>query len=117
MPLKTKYDLCFDSSIAAGATDIQSSAILPTGKTARLVCFGGYDPLIADKLSGFIALQWGSTGSWSTVRAGGDGFFNLEWPKGKDFIGDGSKRFRLVRQNKSSSDKIMVAWMYVLIVD
>lgn len=116
MALKDYYDLIFDSSVNAGTNDIQQSGVIPAGKVVRLMNFGGFDPISSDGVSSILILQWGSGTTWTTVRAGGNGFFNIDWPKGKDFIGDGVKRFRLARQNKSSSNKSLVVWLYALIL-
>ena len=116
MALKTKYDLVYDDSIAASSTDIRTSPIVPDGRVVRVLNFGGYDPRSGDGISSFITLQFGSGSDWQTIRAGGDGFFDIKWEKGKDFTGDGIKRFRLIRQNKSTSAKIIVAWFIALIV-
>jgi hypothetical protein len=117
MALKEKIDLIFDDSIGATTTDIKTGAIVASGKTVRLFNFGGYDPRIGDGIDSLIVLQWGSGTSWQTVRAGGGGTFEHSWKSGQDFNGDGVKRFRLIRQNKSTSAKPIVAWMMALIVN
>ena len=117
MALKEIYDLVFDSSVNAGATDAQLSGIVPIGKTVRLLNFGGFDPLSSDQVSSIISIQWGSAAGWSTIRAGGNGVFDIVFDKGKDFTGDGVKRFRLIRQNKSSIGKVLVVWASALIIN
>jgi len=113
MAKKTKHYLIFDNSIPSG-TDVNTTPIIPDGKIVKLQRFGGFDPAIGDGIDSIIALQWGGGGSWTTVMASGKAFdFNLS----RDFVGDGAKRFRLVRQNKSSSDKIIVAWLEALVND
>lgn len=112
---KQKYDLMSDIIVQQKKSYIQLMTPVPNGKTARLTSFGGYDP--ADNSGSIIALQWGSADTWITIRAGGSGFFDCLFGAGKDFIGDGAKCFRIVRQNKSSNDKPMIAWMGALIID
>lgn len=114
MPSKTKHSLMYDSSIAAGVTDVQTTPSIPVGKKVRLQSFGGFDPSIGDGIDSMIAIQWGAGTTWQTIRAGGKVF---EFQIGRDFLGDGAKRFRLVRQNKSASAKIIVAWLEALVMD
>jgi len=114
MTTKTLHEYYFDSSVAAGATDLQLSPIIPLNKTVRVTSFGGFDPNIGDNKDGIIALQWGSGANWKTLRAGGGGTF--EFTMNKDFVGDGASRFRLARQNKSASAKPLVVWLYALVL-
>lgn len=116
MALKESYDFVIESSVAAGSTDMQNGPVIPNGKTARILNFGGFDPLTNDQVHSIIVLQWGSGTSWKTVRAGGGGIFNFEFLKGKDYIGDGTKYFRLVRQNKSSVAKNLILWLQAVIL-
>jgi hypothetical protein len=117
MALKEKIDLVYDDSIGATTTDLKTSAVIPNGKTVKVFNFGGYDPRLGDGIDSLIVLQWGAGSSWQTVRAGGGGTFDHSWPSGRDFIGDGIKRFRLIRQNKSSTAKPLVAWLMAVIVN
>lgn len=114
MAAKTKFDLYFDSSVAANASDLQTSAIIQSGATIRILSFGGFDPLIGDGRHGIIALQWGNNSTWKTIRAGGGGVFDFNLSK--DFVGDGVNRFRLARSNKSASAKVMICWLYAVIL-
>lgn len=114
MATKTTYEIYHDSSVASGATDLQLSPIIPIEKTVRILSFGGFDPNIGDNKSSIIALQWGSGPDWKTIRAGGDGTF--EFVLNKDFVGDGTKRFRLARQNKSASAKPLIVWLYAVVL-
>lgn len=111
MPKLTKYGIILDNSVGSTTTVTDLGPIIPNGKTVRLTSFGGYDPVGSDGIGGIISLQWGSATNWLTIRAGGFGTFDFEWEKGIEFIGDGAKRFRIVRQNRSSVAKVMVAWL------
>lgn len=118
MALKDKTDIVIESAVNAGITETQLAPIIPVGKTVRLMNFGGFDPITSDGVSGIISLQYGNaTDGWKLIRCGGNGFFNIQWEKGKDFIGDGTKRFRIVRQNKSSNIKNIAAWVIALKID
>ncbi len=114
MAAKVKYDLYFDSSVGANDTDLQTSAIIPAGKTVRILNFGGFDPLIGDGRHAIIALQWGNGTGWKTIRAGGGGVFDFNLAK--DFVGNGANRFRLARSNKSASAKVLLCWLYAVIL-
>lgn len=118
MSKREKYDSTLETLINAGTSDNQLFPIIPYGKTLRLITFGGFDPLTNDGVSSLISIQWGNgTAGWQTIRTGGNGFFNIQWEKGKDFIGDGTNRFRIVRQNKSANNKILTAWLTALIIN
>jgi hypothetical protein len=114
MALKVVHDYYFDSSVAAGATDLQLSPVIAVGKTVKIINFGGFDPNIGDSKDGIIALQWGSGTTWKTIRAGGGATFDFKMDK--DFVGDGVSRFRLARQNKSASAKPLIVWLYAVVL-
>ncbi len=114
MAEKTKFDIYLDASVASGATDLQTSAIVPTGKIVRILNFGGFDPLTTDLVHSAIAIQWGSGTTWKTLRSGGGGTFDFDLKK--DIVGDGTKRLRLVRKNNSSAAKNLAAWLYAVIL-
>lgn len=63
---KTRISQFIESSVAAGATDTQASAIVPVGKVVEIKVFGGSVP---DGVNGYVALQWGSAGTFVTIRA------------------------------------------------
>jgi hypothetical protein len=109
----TDFKLSFDDEVAASATDIQSSAVVPNGKTVRVNKFGGSDRP-TDGVGSWIVLQWGSGSTWDTIRAGSWGSFCFEVKR--DFLGDGTKRLRLVRQNKSSTDKELFAFIEAVLL-
>lgn len=115
MALKSKIDLVFDDQIAANGNDIKTSQIIPNGKQVTLKIFGGLDPAIGDGRDSLAILQWGNqTNGWKTVRAGTK-LWNFEL--NKNFIGNGKDMFRLVRQNKSASAKVIGVWLEALIHD
>lgn len=110
---KTKFDIVYDDSVPGGTTDIKMSAIIPSGRVIQLQSFGGCTPDIGDGIDGQTALQWGSGTSWQTIRAGTKSWDMLFK---KDFLGDGSKRFRLVRKNNSTTSRPMVVWLEALVL-
>lgn len=111
---KTKFEIYVDSNVAAGATDVQASDIIPATATVRILSFGGFDPNIGDSKDGIIGLQYGSGTNWKTLRAGGGGVFDFN--SKIDIVGDGTKRFRLVRKNNSSTPKSLICWLYAVIL-
>jgi hypothetical protein len=106
---KSGINLYIDDSVAASSTVLLNSAVIPAGKSITIFRFGGCDPAIADGIDSIIALQWGSGGSFETIRALSG--CTYEFALNKTFVGDGSKLFRLVRINKSGTGKILAAWV------
>lgn len=117
MPNKQQINIIVESTVNQGATSITEGAIVPLNKKVRVLKFGGYERLLSSN-TGIIALQWGTAATWETIRVLGGGtpvelILNLE------FIGDGAKRFRIVRQNRDpalSAAKEMVAWAEVFVL-
>lgn len=118
MAAKTSVNLIIENTVAQGATATDNSAIVPAGKTVRLVRFGGYERSISANTTGIIALQWGQGAAWETIRVGG-GPTPFDFILNRTFIGDGAKRFRIVRQNRDpalSAAKEMVAWVEAVVL-
>ena len=112
--MKTEYKIMVgdDAKLAPG-TDVTQSPIIPNGKTVRLREFGGCAPMIGDGKDGFIGLQWGSGGTWDSLAVGCHEF---QRKLNSDFVGDGSKRFRIVRINESASNRYIVAWLDAILL-
>ena len=102
-----------EENVAATSNHVETFPIVPNGSTVRLRKFGGFDPNIGDNICGYITLQWGNGGSFETIRSGGCGSF--EFQIARDFVGDGSKRFRIVLSNNSLTAKDMIAWAESLV--
>lgn len=100
---KDKIEYFFDDVVSG--TDIKESKIIPNGKKVTLQSFGG-----SSYGEDFLALQWGSESTWETVRSF-YGTLNLHFKK--DFVGDGAKRFRLIRY--SSGSRRVFVWVEALI--
>ena len=115
MAKKTIIDLSTDDDVNAGATEITvHPSAVPISKTARITRFGGTAPLDSDGIQGLTILQWGSGGTWKTIRAFSSSFADIILDK--EFEGDGTKTFRLVRVNRSAATKPMIAWVEGLII-
>ena len=111
---KTEIHLVKDDSVNASSTHITESPVVPNGKIVKLKKLGCIDPAIGDGLDSIIVLQWGTGGSWTTIRACSR---NSEFIINRDFIGDGINKFRVLRMNESITPKVIVFWLEALIKD
>ena len=103
---KTRFTLFFDSVIAADSSDAQLTPVVPNGKKVRLLEIGWSASILDDSM---VAVQWGNAGNWTTIRSG---YGTICLHLNKDFIGNGTKRFRIIRQNKhATEEKIVMAWL------
>jgi hypothetical protein len=99
------------TTIAGNTTDVENvGPVIPAGKRVRLITFGAAD-CGTDNEASITALQWGAAGAWETIRAFGLAHCSMEVRLDQDYIGDGTKRFRVVRKNQSSSSRIVLAWL------
>jgi hypothetical protein len=110
----TAISVSKDDNVAGLTDDVTQSGIVATGKTVKILRFGGVDPKIADALDSVVLLQWGSGATWKTIRAGTDTF---DFEVNQDFVGDGTKRVRVVRANRSALSKQIIFWIEGLILD
>jgi len=112
---KALIEISVDDEVTSGSTEITlAPGAVPNGKIARLHKFGGAVPKDADGTECLIILQWGSGGAWQTIRAFATSFEDISMER--EFTGNGIKTFRLVRVNRSATDKPMVAWLEGLII-
>lgn len=96
----------FDSSVAGLTNAVDESPVFPVGQKWQIKRVIFADPGIGDNISAGFQLQWGSPGS-------GYEFINGAYLTGdtreivinRIFVGDGDKRFRVVRQNNSAAAK------------
>ena len=115
MAKKTLIEISTDDEVTAGSTEITvATGVVPNGKVARVKRFGGTTPRDADGIESLTLLQWGSGGSWQTIRAFATSFEDIQLDR--EFVGNGAKTFRLVRVNRSTTDKPMIAWLEGLII-
>lgn len=108
MAQKTRIFKILDDSIPAGM-DLWTSAPIPNGKRVTLKLFGA----CAGNDESKAAIQWGEGSNWTTLRA----CSNWEFQINEVFTGDGTKRFRIVRDNQSGGPKVIVAWADGIIHD
>ena len=94
----------FTSSIVnAGDTDIYEFPVIEVGKTWVIISMTCGDiQFTNDGASSVYALQWGSSGSWDTVEFVSLSGNTMQISIGEEYAGDGTKKFRLVRINKSA---------------
>lgn len=66
------------------------------------------DKNIGDNISGGFALEWGSGGEWEVIHIGflTGNIHRLDI--NRSFTGNGTKRFRIIRQNNSAVNKDML---------
>lgn len=98
--------MSIDSSVAQSSEDIFSLILVPSGAHVVLTEFGGCVPFIKD--GSYIAIQWGKTGDWKTIRAiAREGTYVIK----KEFIGDGTRTFRIIRKNTDTVARVMLVWI------
>ena len=112
---KTDVHLVEQGSVAAGSDEVSTTPIVPLGKVVKVKKFGCMAPALQAATWSYVILQWGNGGGWETVRVC---YGSTEFDVQRDFSGDGSKRFRLVRRNKSTTTALdMGAWVEALVKD
>jgi len=99
------------TSVASGATSNTDSAAPPNGMKIILTKCGASDINTGDNKSSVFQLLWGNIGSFTTVFAFALTGNVYEFEVTEEFIGDGSKFFRLVRINNSTSAKNLAMWI------
>lgn len=111
--VRTVVHTVIEGSVAAGATDAQTVGPdpVPTGKEIRVIRFGASEVGAGDGVASTIALQWGSGGTWETVRGVGLASVGFQCDVARTFTGDGAKKFRIVRINHSGAAKDVIAWV------
>jgi hypothetical protein len=93
------------SVVNAGTQDVHSFPVLASGERWVITKMGGCDiRTTGENASSVYVLQWGSTGSWETVRLISLSGNTIEYEIGREFEGDGVKSFRLIRINKSATN-------------
>lgn len=96
-----------DDVVNANTTDLRLSPIVPNGQLVVVKRFGC--AVRANPGDALVAIQWGSGGTFTTIR-GLTGVFELTINRA--FTGDGVKRFRLVRINKTALSAFEIAAWY-----
>ncbi len=108
---RQKVDRVFDGAVAASGQDLQELPVIPIGEVWRITRFGGSEVGTGDGKASVIALQlWDGT-VWQTVRGFGVASAVAEVELARDVLGDGTRKLRVVRQNKSAAAKQIIAWL------
>lgn len=97
---RTRVQIKFDTTVAAGVTDTQLSAIVPSGEVWNLqrIIFAHADS--GNNISGGFQVDWGDAGGgWEFLYGAYLTGSTYEIIVGRDFVGDGTKRLRCIRQN------------------
>jgi hypothetical protein len=109
---RNRVDVFADSSVAGGANDMTLLPVIPDGDRWRVRFMGMADPGTGDGISSVVALQIEQpAGTWTTVRALSSAGQTVQLQIDKEIKGNGSRRLRLARQNKSAVSKQIVAWL------
>lgn len=107
MPAKSEVSILLEDAIAGGAFSIHTEPIVPSGVKVTVLNFGASVSPLLDRPQ--IALQWGSSGSgWTTIRALAS---TWDFQLNQTFVGDGNKRFRVVRRHEDTvTNQIIAVW-------
>lgn len=108
---RTRVDRVIDGPVAANALDVQELAVIPNGEVWRVTRFGGSEVGTGDGKASAIALQLFDGAAWQTLRGFGLVSTAVDVELSRDVRGDGSKKLRVVRHNKSAAAKQIIAWV------
>jgi hypothetical protein len=101
-------DKYLDDSVTGSGQDVWSAPDIPADEPWHLTKFGGTAGAAA--VIGLQLRTGTSPDVWTMIRAGiGPGQF--EFDVDRDYVGDGTKKFRVVRQEKSGSAQQIIAWL------
>ncbi len=108
---RQKVDRVFDGAVVASGQDVLELPVIPNGEVWRVTRFGGSEVGTGDGKASVIALQlWDGT-AWQTVRGFGVASGVADVELARDIRGDGTRKLRVVRQNKSTAAKQIIAWL------
>ena len=108
---RQRVDKVFEGQVAANAQDIQELPVIPSGVCWCITRFGGSELGAGDGKASLIGLQLFDGAGWQTIRAFGVVSTAVEVQLSRDIRGDGTKKLRIVRQNKSAAAKQIIAWV------
>ncbi len=108
---RQKVDRVFDGAVAASGQDAQELPVIPDGEVWRVTRFGGSEVGTGDGKASVIALQLWDGSAWQTIRGFGVVSGVAEVELARDVRGDGTRKLRIVRQNKSAAAKQIIAWL------
>jgi hypothetical protein len=99
-----------DDEVTASTTDVTTWDDIPNGETWHLDRFGacaGGDALVAlQKRTATGPAVWKTVRMFACGAPGGHGEFVVD----QDFVGDGTLKLRIVRQEKSGSNQEIICW-------
>jgi len=108
---RQRVDRIVDGQVPANSQDVQDLAVIPNGEIWRVTRFGGSEVGTGDGKASVVALQLFDGAAWQTIRGFGVVSTAVEAELARDIRGDGTKRLRVVRQNKSAAAKQIIAWV------
>ena len=110
---RVRVDKVIEDNVAASSTAIDELGTpIPDGETWRVLEFGGSEMGAGDNVASSIALQVADDGTtWKTVRGFGVVSACCHNAIDRDFVGDGTRKLRVIRQNNTASAKKIVAWI------
>lgn len=114
MGKKTSHSKFLFDDVSPGM-DIWDSPVIPDGRVVTVKLFGGSVSDAGASAPCKFALLWGTAGSFTPVRGA---MATMQWENLGDFVGDGSKHFRIVRENTQiAGDRPIMAWLEALVHD
>jgi len=108
---RQKVDRVFDGAVAATSQDVQELPVVPNNEVWRVTRFGGSEVGTGDGKASVIVLQLWDGSAWQTIRGFGVVSAVAEVELSRDIRGDGTRKLRVVRQNKSAAAKQIIAWL------
>lgn len=108
---RQRVDRVFDGQVAASSQDVQELPLIPNGEAWCITRFGGSEVGTGDGKASVVALQLFDGSGWQTIRGFGVVSTAVELELARDVRGDGTKKLRVVRQNKSTTAKLIIAWV------
>ena len=108
---RQKVDRVFDGAVAATSQDVQELPVVPNNEVWRVTRFGGSEVGTGDGKASVIVLQLWDGSTWQTIRGFGVVSTVAEVELSRDIRGDGTRKLRVVRQNRSAAAKQIIAWL------
>jgi len=108
---RQRVDRVFDGQVAANSQEVQELPVIPNGQCWCLTRFGGSEVGAGDGKASVIGLQLFDGATWQTIRGFGVVSTGVEVELHRDIRGDGTKKLRVIRQNKSAAAKQIIAWL------
>jgi len=102
-----------DTAVAAGGSDesVLTGGPLGDGDRWMIQIFGASEAGTGDGIASVVKLQLGRPGNWTTLRSFGLSSTVAEVSLERVVTGNGTKRLRVVRENRSAAGKPIMAWV------